>query len=232
MPILPISIHNRSPTASHRSFKLPPDGYIPTIGANSVISLPPPHELSIPVPPASAFQPSATTTSSDSKQERKDPSSEQTDRESRKRTPPSFDGDSTFRYTLSRQPHNNSRHKQPTHRRPMSEASGASTSSLLGPPHSNDIGRKDKNEAVDYLAEGANRIRSMSRASTQFERIASKRRANPDMKTPPSPTPSFLDNYNESTSKKQGNFIIEVSSSFHFCSFIHNFLYHPASNIH
>jgi hypothetical protein len=232
MPILPISIHNRSPTASHRSFKLPPDGYIPTIGANSVISLPPPHELSIPVPPASAFQPSATTTSSDSKQERKDPSSEQTDRESRKRTPPSFDGDSTFRYTLSRQPHNNSQHKQPTHRRPMSEASGASTSSLLGPPHSNDIGRKDKNEAVDYFAQGANRIRSMSRASTQFERIASKRRANPDMKTPPSPTPSFLDNYNESTSKKQGNFIIEVSSSFHFCSFIHNFLYHPASNIH
>ncbi|KAJ7878509.1 hypothetical protein B0H14DRAFT_1635438 [Mycena olivaceomarginata] len=37
-----------SPALSHRSVALPPDG-IPTMGADSVISLPPPHELSRPV---------------------------------------------------------------------------------------------------------------------------------------------------------------------------------------
>ncbi|KAJ6566963.1 hypothetical protein B0H19DRAFT_716024 [Mycena capillaripes] len=38
-----------SPTMSHRSVAPPPDGFIPTVGADSVISLPPPHELSRPV---------------------------------------------------------------------------------------------------------------------------------------------------------------------------------------
>lgn len=34
---------------SHRSVVLPPDGYIPTLGPDALISLPPPHELSQPV---------------------------------------------------------------------------------------------------------------------------------------------------------------------------------------
>ncbi|KAJ7100510.1 hypothetical protein C8R44DRAFT_353314 [Mycena epipterygia] len=38
-----------SPSMSHRSVAPPPDGFIPTVGADSVIFLPPPHELSRPV---------------------------------------------------------------------------------------------------------------------------------------------------------------------------------------
>ncbi|KAJ7184682.1 hypothetical protein C8R46DRAFT_465341 [Mycena filopes] len=38
-----------SPSMSHRSVALPPDGFIPTTGVDSVIALPPPHELSRPV---------------------------------------------------------------------------------------------------------------------------------------------------------------------------------------
>ncbi|KAJ3500998.1 hypothetical protein NLJ89_g9539 [Agrocybe chaxingu] len=50
-PIRPISVHNHSPSVIHRPIVLPPDNYIPTMGANSMISLPPPHELSLPVAP-------------------------------------------------------------------------------------------------------------------------------------------------------------------------------------
>lgn len=52
--IRPISVRNRSPSISHRSIILPPDGYIPTLGENNSILLPPPHELSNPVPPIGA----------------------------------------------------------------------------------------------------------------------------------------------------------------------------------
>ncbi|KAF8162571.1 hypothetical protein B0H34DRAFT_284908 [Crassisporium funariophilum] len=45
-PIRPVSVRNRSPSVSHRSIVLPPDGYIPMLGSDSMISLPPPHELS------------------------------------------------------------------------------------------------------------------------------------------------------------------------------------------
>ena len=205
--IRPISIHNRSPSVSHRSFKLPPDGYIPIIGANSLISLPPPHELSIPVPPSGGPQPSATATSS--RQERQNPSlsrlSKQTDRENRKLTPKSVDEENSSRYPLSS-------HKKSTHIRPISEASRASTSSLLGPPNYNDIGGNKNNEEIDYFTEGVRRTWLASRASTQSGRV------NPDIILPPSPSPprsSFLDKkYNQSTSKMQGNFIIEVSGFF------------------
>lgn len=52
-PIHPVPWHNapRSPSVSHRDIVLPPDNYIPVMGANSVISLPPPHELSAMVAP-------------------------------------------------------------------------------------------------------------------------------------------------------------------------------------
>ncbi|KAJ7629584.1 hypothetical protein B0H17DRAFT_1218145 [Mycena rosella] len=39
----------RTPSVSHPPVTLPPDGWIPTVGADSVIILPPPHELSRPV---------------------------------------------------------------------------------------------------------------------------------------------------------------------------------------
>lgn len=44
-------IPNKSPAASRRSIPLPPDNYIPILNPDSTITLPPPHELSIPVPP-------------------------------------------------------------------------------------------------------------------------------------------------------------------------------------
>ncbi|KAF5323243.1 hypothetical protein D9619_013506 [Psilocybe cf. subviscida] len=52
-PIHPVPWHNapRSPNVSHRDIVLPPDNYIPVMDANSVISLPPPHELSVMVAP-------------------------------------------------------------------------------------------------------------------------------------------------------------------------------------
>lgn len=52
--IRPIPMRNRSPSVSHRSIVLPPDGYIPTLGKNNSILLPPPHELSFLVPPIGA----------------------------------------------------------------------------------------------------------------------------------------------------------------------------------
>jgi hypothetical protein len=86
-----ISIQNHSPTISHRLVV----GFIPTIGANSLISLPPPpSKLSMSVPPTNASQPSVTA--SISKQERKEftsRSSKHADRESQNRTPQSVDGD-------------------------------------------------------------------------------------------------------------------------------------------
>lgn len=36
---------NDTPSAARRVYQVPPDGYIPIVGAGSVISLPPPHEL-------------------------------------------------------------------------------------------------------------------------------------------------------------------------------------------
>ncbi len=48
-PIRPVSVYNHSPSVVHQSIVLPPDNYIPVMNANSVIALPPPHELTIPV---------------------------------------------------------------------------------------------------------------------------------------------------------------------------------------
>lgn len=50
-PIHPVPVWNYSPSVFHERITLPPDNYIPTMDANSVINLPPPHELSYPVPP-------------------------------------------------------------------------------------------------------------------------------------------------------------------------------------
>ena len=47
--IRPVSVYNHSPSVVHQSNVLPPDNYIPVMNANSVIALPPPHELTIPV---------------------------------------------------------------------------------------------------------------------------------------------------------------------------------------
>lgn len=48
--IRPITVRNVPPSPSHRSIDIPPDGYIPAMDGNAFIGLPPPHELSIPVP--------------------------------------------------------------------------------------------------------------------------------------------------------------------------------------
>lgn len=192
MPIRPISVYNHSPTVSHRVVRLPPDGYIPTVGSNSVISLPPPHELSMPVPPTGTSLPSATEPSSNPRQERRE-------------TP-----------KLSRQLRPNNRNKQ--HTGPRSEASRTSTyiseSSLFDPPDSDNVEKNKDKEEIDYFTEGAKGIGSFSRAFT-VERKASK--ANPDPISPSLPTPAqlaFLDRYNESASKMQGKFVIEVSDPF------------------
>jgi len=222
-PTRPTSIRNHSPTISHRSLKLPPDGYIPTADANSFISLPPPHELSRPVPPSGASEPSTTMTSSDAKQERKKTSSSRS-QESRQPTSKSVDGDSASHFTLSGQRHTDKRNNRPTHTRPKSEASSThvSESSLLGTP--DDTGRNKDNEEEDYFSQRTtdSRIQSQPQASTQPERIAAKwRYVNPDTMPSPSPPPApsaFLDRYNESTSRMQGNFVIEVSGFFPFLS--------------
>ncbi|KAF8801091.1 hypothetical protein BYT27DRAFT_7262318 [Phlegmacium glaucopus] len=217
MPIRPISIHNRSPTVSHRSFKLPPDGYIPTADANSFISLPPPHELSIPVPPAGAPKPSAMPTSSDGKQERKKASTSQS-QGSRRSTPKSVDGDSTSHSTLSRHRQTDKRKSRPTHTRPKSEASSThvSESSLLGTP--DDTGKNKNKEEENYFNPGT--AQSRIQASTQPERMAAQWRCvNSNTMPSPSPAPAaFLDRYNESASRAHGNFTIEVGRFFRFIS--------------
>jgi hypothetical protein len=48
--IRPVPIHNAPSSPSHRSIDVPPEGYIPAMDGNSYIGLPPPHELSMPVP--------------------------------------------------------------------------------------------------------------------------------------------------------------------------------------
>ena len=224
-PIRPISAQNHSPTMSHRSFKIPPDGYIPIAGANSVISLPPPHELSMPVPLA---QPSATATNSDSKQARNKAttsrSSDHADREGRTRTPLSIGGASTSQHTLSRKRRMNGR---PTPIDPKSEASTIiSDLGLLGPP--DDIGRNEDQD-VDYFNQG---MRSYSRPSFQTERAKGKSRCvNPDITpTPSRPVSPALDQYDESTSRMLGNFKIEAS---HYFLHFHFLLYWgPWTNIY
>ena len=204
IPIRPIS------TVSRRSSKLPPDGYIPVVGVDSVISLPPPHELSVPVPPAGTSKLSGVATDSSLKQETKQTStsrsSVQTDHEGRKRTPESVDGDSTLSRQVRTRPGSRSKY------------SGVPTfiyeSTLLDPPDLDGMRRKE-NKEIDNFTEGARRTGTMSRASVPSERMASKMRCvNPDTMLPLSPLPpqsAFLDGYNASTSRIHGNFIIEVS---------------------
>jgi hypothetical protein len=45
-----MSVRNQSPVASRRSVVLPPDNYIPILNADATITLPPPHELNMPLP--------------------------------------------------------------------------------------------------------------------------------------------------------------------------------------
>ncbi|KAG5654016.1 hypothetical protein H0H81_008326 [Sphagnurus paluster] len=65
-PIPPPRIESPSPSLAsrHSNYSVPPDGYIPTIGPDAHISLPPPHELSTPLEltikePASGAGPSS-----------------------------------------------------------------------------------------------------------------------------------------------------------------------------
>ncbi|KAF4614886.1 hypothetical protein D9613_003554 [Agrocybe pediades] len=64
-PIRPTSVWNRSPSMFQERVPLPPDNYIPVMDANSMISLPPPHELSRMVSPTSDIRPTSTVPDGD-----------------------------------------------------------------------------------------------------------------------------------------------------------------------
>ncbi|KIK34123.1 hypothetical protein CY34DRAFT_813118 [Suillus luteus UH-Slu-Lm8-n1] len=53
----PISVQNSAPSVQHSDFQVPPDGYIPTLGTDQRIPLPPPHELNRNIPSPSPSQP-------------------------------------------------------------------------------------------------------------------------------------------------------------------------------
>ncbi|RDX39954.1 hypothetical protein OH76DRAFT_489641 [Lentinus brumalis] len=55
----PIPIHEPQPSPMHPPVEIPPDGYIPYAGSSEEIYLPPPHELSRPITPASPTPPPA-----------------------------------------------------------------------------------------------------------------------------------------------------------------------------
>lgn len=49
-PDRPRSVRNPSPSIGHLRLDIPPDGYIPALGADHIIRIPPPHEFSRPPP--------------------------------------------------------------------------------------------------------------------------------------------------------------------------------------
>ncbi|KAG1766901.1 hypothetical protein EV702DRAFT_783132 [Suillus placidus] len=57
--IRPVSVQNSVPSVQHPEFQVPPDGYIPTLGQDQRIPLPPPHELNRNIPSPSPSQPVA-----------------------------------------------------------------------------------------------------------------------------------------------------------------------------
>jgi len=191
-PIHPIPIHNHSPTVSHRSIVPPPDNYIPTLGPDSLISLPPPHELSQPVP---AVAPPIQTASRS---------------RSNSRAPDVFDNDvESHRYAdrdrRNPLPSRSERGVESDSRRYAAAARSVSVTSrgstrlseldLLGPPRNglapgesrrNDRASSRQDPESPTLGRG-----SRPRASTQpiTERIVEQwRNANPEYQTPPSPS--------------------------------------------
>ncbi|KAG1857490.1 hypothetical protein F4604DRAFT_1196032 [Suillus subluteus] len=55
----PVSVQNSAPSVQHSEFQVPPDGYVPTLGKDNRIPLPPPHELSRSISSPSPSQPVA-----------------------------------------------------------------------------------------------------------------------------------------------------------------------------
>jgi hypothetical protein len=55
----PVPVQNSAPSVQHSEFQLPPDGYIPTLGQDQRIPLPPPHELNRAISSSSLSQPVA-----------------------------------------------------------------------------------------------------------------------------------------------------------------------------
>ncbi|KAI0650409.1 hypothetical protein C8Q79DRAFT_383960 [Trametes meyenii] len=43
--VRPIPVHNAPPSPQHMDYPIPPDGYIPAMGPDQIIPIPPPHEL-------------------------------------------------------------------------------------------------------------------------------------------------------------------------------------------
>jgi hypothetical protein len=181
--IHPIPIHNHSPSVSHRTIVLPPDNYIPTLGPDSLISLPPPHELSQPVPPVAPSTQTAPRSRSNSRardvfdddyearryadRDRRNPPPSQSERVAER---------DSRRYAARR----------------MSVTSRGSTRlselDLLGPPRNGLApGESDRFLSRQDAESPTLGRRSRPRASTQpiTERIAEQwRNANPDYQTP------------------------------------------------
>jgi len=174
-PIHPIPIRKHSPSVSHRSIVLPPDNYIPTLGPDSLISLPPPHELSQPVPPVAP--PIQTTSRS----------------RSNSRAPDVFDNG--VDYESRRYADRDRRNPPPSRSERVSVTSRGSTRlselDLLGPPRNglapgesrrNDRALSRQDPESPTLGKG-----SRPRGSTQpiTERIVEQwRNANPEYQTP------------------------------------------------
>ncbi|KAG2036710.1 hypothetical protein BDR03DRAFT_959204 [Suillus americanus] len=55
----PVSVQNSAPSVQHSEFQIPPEGYVPTLGKDHRISLPPPHEFSRNISSPSPSQPVA-----------------------------------------------------------------------------------------------------------------------------------------------------------------------------
>ncbi|KAG0700950.1 hypothetical protein DFH29DRAFT_929476 [Suillus ampliporus] len=58
-PTRPVSVQNSVPSVQHSEFRIPPEGYIPTLDKDQRITLPPPHELHRNIPSPSPSQPIA-----------------------------------------------------------------------------------------------------------------------------------------------------------------------------
>ncbi|KAF8963709.1 hypothetical protein BDZ97DRAFT_1818844 [Flammula alnicola] len=164
-PIHPIPIHNHSPSVSHPSIVLPPDGYIPTLDANSMISLPPPHELSIPVPAEAPPLPPPQERSSTR------PRSGSRGRHNPSRHGEFSDADSVAYTTRTGRDPDVQKYSHPTSHT-MSVRSRGSTQlselDMLSPPHGYEGDRSERNRARSRPdVESPTPVRSRPRASTQ-----------------------------------------------------------------
>ncbi|KDR71389.1 hypothetical protein GALMADRAFT_229682 [Galerina marginata CBS 339.88] len=202
-PIHPIPVWNRSPSVQHERIVLPPDNYIPIMDANSMISLPPPHELSMPVAPeAPPLPPPNPPTSSRPRSNSRATVNDDRDRarprdERRDYSRPKGDDAASVAYT-ARSGGNDGRKYATMPSRAMSVLSGRSTRlselDLLTPPRDGEIDARSKGRHREEEESPTFRRSTRPRApATQplTERIAEEwRSANKEYLRPISPPDS------------------------------------------